>query len=65
MSPFLYRCINTVPEEEQSRLQAVASSLHFRPLFIYNTIYGFSYAAKKSSLGKKGRKNFSSASQFE
>lgn len=65
MAPFFCRRINAVPEGEQSRLQAVAASLHFRLLFIYNTIYGFSYAAKKSRLGKKGRKNFSSASQFE
>lgn len=33
-------------------------SLHFRLLFIYKTIYGFSYAAKKSSLEKKGKRTF-------
>lgn len=62
---FSCRWIHLVPEEEQSTLQATDWSPHFRLLFIHNTVYGFSFAAKKSGLGKKGHKNFSSASQFE
>lgn len=65
VAPFSCRRANAQPEGRQSASAAVAASLHLRLLFRYNTIYGFSYAAKKSRLGKKGRKNFSSASRFE
>lgn len=50
----LCSCIN-----KQNRLHAAASSLRFRLLLIHNNkIYVFSYAAKKSSLGKRGRRTF-------